>query len=84
MKTQMNEALEKFETVILLEEHSEKVAFSFLAVRHVVVLAMQLGFYEKMVDSLKQMLRMSQKVSKNDLTEAVNIVQDAIQKTLIN
>jgi hypothetical protein len=45
MKTQMNEALEKFETVILLEEHSEKVAFSFNAVRHVVVLSMQLGIY---------------------------------------
>lgn len=37
-----------------------------------------------MVESLKQMLRMSLKVSKNDLTEAVNLVQDAIQKTLIN
>ena len=37
-----------------------------------------------MVESLKQMLRMSLKVSKNDLTEAVNDVQDAIQKTLIN
>ena len=37
-----------------------------------------------MVESLKQMLKMSLKVSKNDLTEAVNLVQDAIQKTLIN
>jgi COP9 signalosome complex subunit 2 len=84
MKTQKNEALEKFETVILLEEQSDKVAFSFLAIRHVVILTMQLGLYEKMVESLKQMLRMSLKVSKNDLTEAVNLVQDAIQKTLTN
>ena len=45
MKTQMNEALEKFETVILLEEHSEKVTHSFNAVRHVVVLSMQLGLF---------------------------------------
>ena len=40
MKTEMKEALEKFETVILLEENSEKVAFGFSAVRHVVVIAM--------------------------------------------
>ena len=37
-----------------------------------------------MIESLKKMLRMSSKVSKNDTTEAVNFVQDAIQKTLVN
>lgn len=84
MKTQKQEALEKFETVILLEENGDKVAFSFPAVRHVIILSMQLGIYDKMINSLKQLLRMSSKVSKNDQTEAVNLVQDAIQKNLVN
>ncbi len=42
IKTQKNEALEKFETVILLEGNGDKVQFGFLAVRHVVILSMQL------------------------------------------
>ena len=40
MKTQKKEALEKFETVILLEENGDKVAFGFLAIRHVIILSM--------------------------------------------
>lgn len=50
MKTQKDEALERFETVMMLEENSDKVTFSFLAVRHVVILAMQLGLYDKMIE----------------------------------
>jgi len=84
MKTKQQEALEKFENVILLEENTNKVVFGFLAVKNVVILSMQLGLNKNMIDKLRYMLKMSNKVSKNDLTEAVNLVQDAIKTTLVN
>lgn len=74
MKTNKQMALEKFETVILMEESLGKVNFSFNAERHVVTLSMQLGLFDKMVSGLKELLKMSSKVSKNDLTEAINLV----------
>lgn len=84
MKTKQQEALEKFEAVIMLEENTNKVVFGFLAVKNVVILSMQLGLNKNMIDKLRYMLKMSNKVSKNDLTEAVNLVQDAIKTTLVN
>jgi hypothetical protein len=46
----MQEALNKFEVVVMLEENRSSFTYSFKAQTHVVILSMQLGLYEKMID----------------------------------
>ena len=65
-----------------MEENRDSKDFSFNAIKYIVILSMQLGQYEKMLKSQKQLLAMSVKVSKNDLTEAINLIQDQIQSKL--
>ena len=82
MKSNPAEALEYFETVVLLEEARGTMDFSFNATKYIVGLAMQLEQFPKMLSSTRQLLLLSGKVSKNDLTEAVNTIQDQIQTRL--
>lgn len=82
MKQQPAQALEMFETVIALEENRDTRDFSFNSVKYVVMLALQLQQWDKMISFQRQLLKMSSKVSKNDLTEAINAIQDQIQTHL--
>lgn len=76
LKTEMQEALNKFEVVVMLEENRSSFTYSFKAQTHVVILSMQLGLYEKMIDGQKVLLRMSNRteVSKNEMTESISTV----------
>ena len=46
------------------------------------MLSMQLGSYKNMLDKQKMLLKMSPKVSKNDTSEAIMAILDAIQTHL--
>jgi hypothetical protein len=51
LKTDRQGALEKFEVVVMMEESRGSSSHSFAALKHVVVLAMQLGQYPKMIET---------------------------------
>lgn len=77
------EALDMFENVILLAEQVEGEAkFKFQALQNIVVLSAQLGQLGNMVDKQKMLLRMVNKVSREDLSEAVNAILYAVTNYL--
>jgi hypothetical protein len=81
-KTQPKDALEKFETVIMLSANTEDIEFAFKAIKYVVILAMVLGQHEKMLKNMTTLLKKSEKVSKNETSEAIQMVIDNIQTNL--
>ena len=82
MKESPQEALEKFESVLMLEEQHDKFQYSFNSVKYVVILSAQLGKYDKMTSSLRQLLQISSKASQNEMTEAINAVLDVVETHL--
>ena len=48
-KTEPEEALENFETVIMLEENREEKNFTFSSTKFIILITSQLGQYEKMI-----------------------------------
>jgi hypothetical protein len=68
----------------MMEEGRDEQMFSFAALKYVTVLSSQLGKFDKMIDSCARLLKQSAKVSKNDITEAVNSVLDCVQNNLSN
>lgn len=82
MKQQPADSLEKFETVIMMEEGRDEQQFSFSALKYVTVLSSHLGQFDKMIESTQKLLKQSQKVSKNDIAEAVNAVLDCVSTNL--
>lgn len=70
----------------MMEESHGSSEFSFASLRYVVVLTMELHQFERMIDQTKVLLRYSTRptVSKNQLAEAINDIQDAISKHLSN
>ena len=77
------EALEMFETVILLAESlDDEVKFRFQALQNIVVLSAQLGQLENMVAKQSLLLKMVNKVAREDLSDAVNAVLDAVANYL--
>ena len=66
----------------MMEEGRDEQQFSFSALKYVTVLSSLLGEFDKMIESTQKLLKMSQKVSKNDITEAVNAVLDCVQSKL--
>jgi hypothetical protein len=81
-KTQPKDAIEKFETVIMLSANTEDIEFAFKAIKYVVILAMVLGQHEKMLKNMTTLLKKSEKVSKNETSEAIQMVIDNIQTNL--
>lgn len=65
-----------------MEESRGELSYSFKALRHIIIVAMKLGKYDTMLENQKILLRTSTRpeVSRNELTEAINDVQDAITK----
>jgi hypothetical protein len=53
LKSDPQQALELFDTVVSMEENRDSKDFSFNAIKYMVILAMQLGQYEKMLKSQK-------------------------------
>ena len=82
IKENPESALEKFESVTILEESRGEINYTFKALRHIIIVVMKLGRYDTMLENQKVLLRTSTRaeVSRNELTEAINDVQDAITK----
>ena len=82
MQQKPKDSLEKFETVLMMEEGNDEQHFSFRALKYVTILSSQLGYYDKMIDSTTKLLKQTARVSKNDISEAVNAVLDCVQTNL--
>ena len=57
MKEDQHEALEKFETVLMMEESRDEQQFSFSSLKYITVLSSKLGKYDKMIDSTQKLLK---------------------------
>jgi len=84
-KTEKQNAIDKFEVVIMMEESHGTCEFSFSSLRYVIILCMELAQFDKMIEQAKVLLRFSTRptVSKNQLSEAINDIQDSISKHLV-
>lgn len=74
------EALEMYENVILLSESmgDEEVKFRFQSLKNIVVLSARLHLLDKMISNQRLLLKMVSKVAREDLSDAVNEVLDAV------
>jgi hypothetical protein len=69
--------------VVLLEEQiGEEVKYRFKALENIVILSAQLGDYENMVSKQRMLLKLINKVAKNDVSEAINSILDAVSTFL--
>ena len=83
-RTKPKEALEMFENVILLSENlgDDEVKYRFSSLQNIVVLSAQLHQLENMVTKQRLLLKMISKVSREDISEAINAVLDAVANHL--
>lgn len=82
-RNQPAEALEMFETVIMLSESlEEEVKYRFLALQNIVVLSATMGRIDNMIAKQSLLLKMVNKVAREDLSDAVNAVLDAVASHL--
>ena len=56
--------------------------FTFNALMYMVILTMELELYDEMVSNQQKLLKMNQQVSKNESSDAINKVLDAISNFL--
>ena len=73
-----------YETVILLSESigEEEVKFRFDSLKNIVILSAQLHQLDNMVAKQRYLLKMVGKVTREDLSEAVNAILDAVANHL--
>lgn len=64
------------------EAMGEEVKFRFKALENIVVLSAHLGQYENMIQKLKMLLKFINKVARNDVTDAINNIMDAVSSHL--
>ena len=69
-----------FENVILISETigEDEIKYRFSALQNIIVLSAQLGELDNMVSKLKTLLKMVNKVAREDLADAINNVLDAV------
>ena len=65
-----------------MEAHQEEQQYSFNSHKFIIIVAAQLGQYEKMLESCRALLKMTDKVSRNEVSEAVNRVLDLVETQL--
>lgn len=84
MKTNTTSALEKFQLVILLEDSRPSQDHSFSSLKNAVILHMQLKQFNDMIEQTNRLLQFSKRptVSKNDASDAISELQDAVSKHL--
>ena len=78
------EAIEMYENVISLSETigDEEVKYRFDSLKNIVVLSAQLQLLDKMIGRQRYLLKMVSKVTREDLSEAVNAVLDSVANNL--
>lgn len=82
-KYKPKEALEQYESVVLLEESiGDEINFRFKALENIVVLSAQLHIFDNMVQKQRALLKLIGKVARNDVSEAINNILDAVSTYL--
>lgn len=77
------EALELYESVVVLEEGmGDEINFRFKALENIVCLSVQLQLFQNMVEKQRALLRMISKVARNDVSDAINNILDAVANHL--
>ena len=66
------------------EQEGNEINYRFKAMENIVCLTARLGQTDKMKDYQKKILNMMDKVSKNDVSEGINNILDAVAKHLEN
>jgi COP9 signalosome complex subunit 2 len=72
------EALEKFETVILLEEQEGKDENTFKSLEYIVVISLKINESEKATDAYTKLMKMIDKVARNDKSAAIQNILEAV------
>lgn len=72
------EAIEKFETVILLEEQDGTNDNTFKCLEYIVTLSCRLGDYKKALKTHDQLLKLMDKVARNDKNTAITNILEAV------
>lgn len=79
MNSAPEEALEKFESVILMEENIEgEKQKTFDSLTNIVILCSRMNQEEKMIKSHEKLLKMMDKVAPNDAHSSINNILDAL------
>ena len=77
------EALEMFESVLLISESLDgETKFRFLGLQNIVVLSAQLGLLENLVAKQRLLLKMVNKVSREELSDAVTAIMESVAQFL--
>ena len=77
------DALEMFENVILISDSLDgETKYRLQALQNIVVLSAQLGELDNMVNKQRFILKMVNKVSREELSDAVNAILDAVAQYL--
>jgi len=82
MKDNPSEALERFETVVDMEANRDEAPYSFNSHKFIIILAASLGHYDKMLKSQRLLMKMTDKVSRNEVGEAINRILDLVETQL--
>ena len=83
MKQNPKEAIGEFEECVKKEmELGDEITWRFKAMENIVVLCARLGECEKMRDYQGRILKIMDKVARNDVSDAINNILDAVSKHL--
>ena len=76
--------MEKFETVVMLEESANQTEFSFKAIKNLVLLSAhpKVKDYDNMIKKTGDLLRRSGSESKADVEQAINEILDVVSNNL--
>ena len=83
MKENPKDAIEQFESCVLLEENfGTEIIHRFKAMENIVVLCAKLNQFDKMKDYQNRILKIMDEVTRNDVSDAINNILDAVSKYL--
>ena len=82
MRDSPQEALDRFQTVVDMEAHQDEQQFSFNAHKFIIIVSAQLEQYDKMLTSQRALLKMTDNVSRNEVSEAVDRILDLVESQL--
>merc|ERR1712226_1036704 len=85
MKQAPKDAIEKFKTVVLLEEQSNGNEFTFKSIKNVVLLSAHADVknYADMLKETENLLRRSSNESKAEVEQAINEILDMVNNNLV-
>mmetsp|Transcript_33390 Transcript_33390/g.30381 ORF Transcript_33390/g.30381 Transcript_33390/m.30381 type:complete len:142 (+) Transcript_33390:47-472(+) len=76
--TNPKEALEGFESVIMLEENKDDKQWTFKALLSIILIKCKQEMYEGLESNVSQILKTMDKVSKNDANDAINEILEVM------